>query len=95
MKLVLGQIVTNVITLSSIVELTSFFLFLVQAYVTSLHSLTLFGTLSRFILWASLQISIVKRRRTFILRNLILAYSWSSRCLGTTVILNASKYSIP
>ena len=32
MKLVLGQIVTNVITLSSIIELTSFFLFLVQAY---------------------------------------------------------------
>ena len=35
---------------------------------------------------------IAKWRRTLILRNLILAHSWSSRCPGTTKILNAFNY---
>jgi len=34
---------------------------------------------------------IVKWRRTSIVRNLILAHSWPSRCLGTTTTLNASE----
>ena len=51
-----------------------------------------FGTLSWLILRGSLLIFIVKWRRTFILRNLILGPSRSSRCQDTTKILNASKY---
>ena len=54
-----------------------------------------FGTLSWLILRGSLLIFIVKWRRTFILRNLILGPSRSSRCQDTTKILNASKYFMP
>ena len=39
MKLVLGQIVTNVITLSSIIELTSFFLFLMCRHICDIPAL--------------------------------------------------------